>query len=180
MSRMKNRTLERDDGYDVEYYTNEDFVSSADHEILKNQMQARFGILQNKIIYTIAGLICCFVGLLGFSIYIMVSQSGVIEAQNNRIKDQNNRIEEFSNIEENLQGTINKVWKTVTGLSPPVFELKLVGGDGTSTGNLYFGEYPICDDHWTNASANVACRMMGFKQVCTVHTIQMSNNDYYY
>ena len=85
MSRIRKQNFERDDGYDLEYATTEDFVSLTDHKTLKNQMQARFGILQNKIIYTISGLVFCFVGLLGFSIYIMVSQNNEIESMKSKL-----------------------------------------------------------------------------------------------
>ena len=168
MSRIKKQNFERDDGYDLEYATTEDFVSLADHKTLKNQMQARFGILQNKIIYTISGLVFCFVGLLGFSIYIMVSQNNEIELI---------KLKLGSKSDENLQISIQNFTKLfrddIEEESEKVrswFEswFAIVGGDGKTKGNLYFAQYPICDDEWNDISANVACRMMGFQHVCFV------------
>ena len=180
MPRIKNQTSERDDGYDIEYYSNENFVSSVDHETLKNQTQARFGILQNKIIFTIAGLVCCFVGLLGFSVYIMVSQNSIIEALNDRIEAQNTMIQALTSNEDTIKESIYVLFQTIhnnTNKDAQFHDdieqklnvwrtgLVLVGGDEESYGNLYFGNYPICDDGWNNTSATVACRMIGFEKV---------------
>ena len=175
MSRIKKQNFERDDGYDLEYATTEDFVSLDDHKTLKNQMQARFGILQNKIIYTISGLVFCFVGLLGFSIYIMVSQ-------NNEIKFMKSKLSTKS--DENLQISVQNLTKLfrddIEEESEKVrswFEswFAIVGGDGKTKGNLYFAQYPICDDEWNDISANVACRMMGFERVCIKHNKNDNN-----
>ena len=168
MPRIKNQTLERDDGYDIEYYSNENFVSSVDHETLKNQTQARFGILQNKIIYTISGLVFCFVGLLGFSIYIMVSQNNKIELIKLKLgtkSDENLQIS-IQNLTKLFRDDIEEESEKVRSRFESWFAI--VGGDGKTKGNLYFAQYPICDDEWNDISANVACRMMGFQHVCFV------------
>jgi len=38
----------------------------------------------------------------------------------------------------------------------------LEGGSSSNEGNLFLNGQPVCDDHWDNNDAIVACRMLGF------------------
>ena len=40
--------------------------------------------------------------------------------------------------------------------------MKLVGGDNSASGNVYFMNGPVCDDSWDLEDGHVVCRELGF------------------
>ena len=44
----------------------------------------------------------------------------------------------------------------------PTTSIELQGGSSSNEGNLFVNNRPICDDHWDDNDATVACRMLGY------------------
>ena len=48
------------------------------------------------------------------------------------------------------------------GVEPEPLELRLVGGSSEFEGNVYYGDQPVCDDHWNRPDGEVVCRELGY------------------
>ena len=46
--------------------------------------------------------------------------------------------------------------------------IKLIGGEGDETGNVYVDGKPVCDDGWNINSGKVACRQLGYSDVLSI------------
>ena len=40
--------------------------------------------------------------------------------------------------------------------------MRLVGGRGKNEGNVFLGNFPVCDDQWGNSDGEVVCRQLGY------------------